>query len=72
VTVASREPSIREARQPAQPAAGQRPQPAAGGCGHYLGPLPCVNPGAHAGGGRGCIHHGESGVPDRHDRGPGE
>jgi hypothetical protein len=42
------------------------------GCGHTLGGLPCVNHAAHAGHGRGCVHHSESGVPDRHDYGDDE
>jgi hypothetical protein len=66
------EPAICEVHTPAQAAVGLGPQPAAVGCGHYLGPLPCVNPAGHDGGGRGCVHHSESGVPDRHDRGAGE
>ena len=42
-------------------------QPSAG-CTHRLSGLPCVNPAPHPGGGRGCVHHSTSGVPDRHDR----
>jgi hypothetical protein len=42
------------------------------GCGHTLGGLPCVNQAPHAGRGRGCVHHSESGVPDRHDYGDDE
>jgi hypothetical protein len=42
------------------------------GCGHTLGGLPCVNQAPHAGHGRGCVHHSESGVPDRHDYGDDE
>lgn len=38
-------------------------------CSHQLGGLPCVNQHSHPGGGRGCIHHSTSGVPDRHDTG---
>ncbi len=41
-------------------------------CRHVIGGLPCVNPRPHAGRGRGCVHHGESGVPDRHDYGDDE
>ena len=41
-------------------------------CTHDLGGLPCVNRSPHAGGGRGCVHHSESGVPDRHDYGDDE
>lgn len=36
-------------------------------CTHELGGLPCVNRAPHAGRGHGCVHHSESGVPDRHD-----
>jgi len=42
------------------------------GCGHTLGGLPCLNRAPHAGRGRGCVHHSESGVPDRHDQGDDE
>ena len=42
------------------------------GCSHELGGLPCVNRAPHAGMGRGCVHHSESGVPDRHDYGDDE
>jgi hypothetical protein len=45
---------------------------AGAGCGHTLGGLPCVNQAPHAGRGRGCVHHSESGVPDRHDYGDDE
>jgi len=38
-------------------------------CTHDLGGLACVNREPHAGNGRGCVHHSESGVPDRHDYG---
>ena len=41
-------------------------------CNHELGGLPCVNRAPHAGRGRGCVHHSESGVPDRHDYGDDE
>jgi hypothetical protein len=41
-------------------------------CTHNLGGLPCVNPTPHPGDGRGCVHHSESGVPDRHDYGDDE
>ena len=42
------------------------------GCERRLGGLPCVNTQPHPGGGRGCVHHAESGVPDRHDYGNDE
>jgi hypothetical protein len=32
------------------------------GCAHRLGGLPCVNQAPHAGRGRGCVHHSESGA----------
>jgi hypothetical protein len=41
-------------------------------CTHDLGGLPCVNREPHTGNGRGCVHHSESGVPDRHDYGDDE
>jgi hypothetical protein len=41
-------------------------------CTHELGGLRCVNPTPHPGDGRGCVHHSESGVPDRHDHGDDE
>ncbi len=41
-------------------------------CSHELGGLPCVNRAPHGGTGRGCVHHSESGVPDRHDYGDDE
>lgn len=39
------------------------------GCTYELSGLPCLNPAPHPGGGRGCVHHSTSGVPDRHDTG---
>jgi hypothetical protein len=41
-------------------------------CSHELGGPPCVNRVPHTGKGRGCVHHSESGVPDRHDYGDEE
>jgi hypothetical protein len=48
-----------------------RPRPYAV-CTRELGGLPCLNRSPHAGGGRGCVHHSGSGVPDRHDLGDEE
>jgi hypothetical protein len=41
-------------------------------CTRDLGGLPCVNRSPRPGGGRGCVHHSDSGVPDRHDLGDDE
>ena len=60
---------------PAEPlvvAAGASRQRLTAVCSHELGGLPCVNRAPHTGKGRGCVHHSESGVPDRHDYGDEE
>lgn len=41
-------------------------------CSHELGGLPCVNRAPHTGKGHGCVHHSETGIPDRHDYGDDE